>query len=79
MDDDASIREVFAQVTAGAPNFTRRMAITMADMFGAGPLTMVARLERMGLVREGSVDWFKSNGGITREHVETVRRAATPA
>lgn len=81
---DHALKEAFASVCEGCmpladkpPAFTRRMAVTLADMFGAGPMTMVLRLERMGLVRQGSFDWFKANGGITRDHVDQVRRDAS--
>ena len=77
--DDASLKVAFSSVVdACSPLsdghvFSRRMAVTLADMFGFGPMTMVLRLERLGLVNPGSFDWFKMNGGITRAHIEQVR------
>ncbi|MCA6114268.1 hypothetical protein J6524_04905 [Bradyrhizobium sp. WSM 1738] len=74
---DAEINDLFRRITDGEDKFTRRMAITMGDILGFGPLTMVLTLERMGLLRDGSFDWFKANGGITRDQIEQVRREST--
>lgn len=71
--DDPALRAAFWSVAGVAPTLTRRMVITLADMFGDGPMAMVARLERLGLARKGSFDWFRANGGITRADVATVR------
>lgn len=71
--DDAALRAAFASVVGLSPTLTRRMVITLADMFGDGPMAMVARLERLGLARKGSFDWFRANGGIDRHHVEAAR------
>jgi hypothetical protein len=77
--DERALREAFASVVGDAEVFTRRAAILLADMFGTGPMDMVLRLERMGLVREGSLDWFRSNGGISFDQIEQVRREAAAA
>ena len=72
IDDDA-LRAAFAAHRAGAPKFTRRMAITIADLFGVNPMSMVWRLEKMGLIKRGSWDWFRMNGGITADNIKEVR------
>jgi hypothetical protein len=74
--DDAAIPGLFKPIKAGEKKFTRRMAITMGDILDYGPLTLVLKLERMGLLRAGSFDWFKANGGITRAHIRQVRQEA---
>jgi hypothetical protein len=71
--DDPALRAAFADIVGDMPTLTRRAVITLADMFGDGPMAMVARLERLGLAREGSFDWFRQNGGITRTDVYLVR------
>lgn len=72
IDDDA-LRAAFAAHRAGAPKFTRRMAITIADVFGVNPMSMVWRLEKMGLIKRGSWEWFRMNGGITADNIKEVR------
>lgn len=72
MDDDA-IEAAFRAHTEGQTHFTRRMAITIADMAGMRPMSMVWRLEKMGLLRRGSWCWFRDNGGITAAQVQLVR------
>lgn len=75
IDDDA-LRAAYAAHRAGAPKFTRRMAITIADLFGVNPMSMVWRLEKMGLLKRGSYEWFKMNGGITADNIREVRAGA---
>lgn len=75
IDDDA-LRAAFAAHAEGQGKFTRRMAITIADMFGVNPLSMVWRLEKMGLLKRGSWDWFRMNGGITADNIKEVRAGA---
>lgn len=72
MDDD-TLRAAFKAHTEGQTKFTRRMAIILADMADTRPMSMVWRLEKMGLLKRGSWDWFKANGGITRDHITEVR------
>jgi hypothetical protein len=57
----------------GQTKFTRRMAITIADAAGETPRQIVQRLERLGLLKRGSWDWFVRNGGITKAHIAEVR------
>lgn len=76
--DEAALRAAFdahtAETVRGKPNyFTRRMAIVIADQFGATPRQIVDRLEVLGLLKAGSWAWFKHNGGITRAHVAEAR------
>ncbi len=68
------LRAAFEAHTKGATKFTRRMAIAIADMAELPPMSLVWRLEKMGLLRRGSWDWFKANGGITAEHIKDARR-----
>jgi hypothetical protein len=70
-DDD--LRAAFAAHKQGAAKFTRRMAIAIAEMADMRPMSLVWRLEKMGLLKRGSWEWFRNNGGITREHIEEVR------
>lgn len=75
MDDD--IRTVFKSHTKGADRFTRRMAVNIADHFGMRPMSMVWKLEKLGLLRKGSWSWFKDNGGITKYHEAEARADRT--
>jgi hypothetical protein len=76
MDMD-TLTTAFNAHKAGQTKFTRRMAIALADMDGTTPKQLVLRLERCGLLKEGSWDWFAANGGITQEHIREARE--TPA
>jgi hypothetical protein len=71
--DDESIRAAFNAHKEGSDKFTRRMAIHIADMAGMKPMSLVWRLEKLGLLKRGSWEWFKMNGGITRDHIAEVR------
>jgi len=68
MDDDA-LRAAFKAHTTGQEMFTRRMAIHLAMMADMRPMSMVWRCEKLHLIRPGSWEWFKANGGITDDHV----------
>lgn len=57
----------------GETCFSRRRVILIADLFGMKPMPMVWQMEKRGLMKRGSYQWFKDNGGITREHVIEVR------
>lgn len=72
MDDD-TLRAAFKAHADGQEKFTRRMAITLADMADMRPMSLVWRLEKMGLLKQGSWEWFKENGGITKDHVAEAR------
>ena len=72
MDMDA-FSAAFRSHSEGQDKFTRRMVIALADMDGSTPRQTVRRCERLALLREGSWDWFISNGGITKEQIEQVR------
>lgn len=72
MDDDA-LRAAFAAHKEGQTKFTRRMAIAIADMAQMRPMSLVWRLEKLGLLKRGSWEWFKANGGITHDHIVEVR------
>ncbi|NBW14539.1 MAG: hypothetical protein EBR82_41725 [Caulobacteraceae bacterium] len=71
-EDD--LRAAFAAHTTGATNFTRRMAIAIGNFAGVPPMSVVWRLEKMGLVKKGSWDWFNANGGITQKHIAEAQR-----
>lgn len=73
MTTDA-LDDAFRAHAAGQTRFTRRMAITIGDHFGMSPMAVVRALERRELLQPGSVDWFHSNGGITRDHIEQARK-----
>lgn len=65
---DADLREAFFAHTKGQDMFTRRMAIILANMADQSVRSLIYRLERMDLVRDGTWDWFQANGGFTKEH-----------
>lgn len=71
--DRAALSAAFEAHTAGQTHFTRRMVITIADMFGMTPRQVVRHFEATGLLRSGSWHWFRENGGINAEHVRQVR------
>jgi hypothetical protein len=60
----------------GSGKFTRRMAIHIADLFNVRPMSAVWQLEKRGLIRRGSYEWFKDNGGITADNIKQVRTEA---
>lgn len=72
MDDD-TLRAAFQAHADGQEKFTRRMAIAIADMADMRPMSLVWRLEKLGLLKRGSWEWFKMNGGITADQVQEVR------
>ena len=74
--DNATLEAAFHAHTKGATKLTRRMVIHLADMAGMRPMSMVWRLEKMGLVKCGSWEWFKDHGGIRGETIAQVRREA---
>jgi Zn-dependent peptidase ImmA (M78 family)/transcriptional regulator with XRE-family HTH domain len=67
-----AIRQRFAAITAGQSHLTRRHIILLAHAFGVSREAMVRRLEELKLAREGTWDWFVTNGGITDEQVRQV-------
>ena len=71
--DAATVRAAFEAHTEGSAQFTRRMAINMADFFGVKPMQIVLRLEGLRLLKSGSLRWFQDNGGITSEHIAEAR------
>ena len=71
--DDADLRAAFAAHTRGQEKFTRRMAVAIADMASMRPMSLVWRLEKMGLLKPGSWEWFRYNGGITADHIKQAR------
>lgn len=72
MDNEALAAALQAH-KAGQTKFTRRMAIIIADMAEMKPMSLVWRLEKTGLLKRGSWEWFRNNGGITRAHIDEVR------
>lgn len=78
VDEDA-LRAAFKAHAEGQEKFTRRMAVTIADLFAVRPMGLVWKLEKMGLLKPGSWGWFHENGGITADHIKEARetRAAT--
>lgn len=70
--DNATLRLAFFAHTAGQEKFTRRMAIAIALSADETPRRIIQRLEREGLLKYGSWDWFATNGGITKEHIAEV-------
>lgn len=70
--DNETLTAAFRAHADGQEKFTRRMAIHLANMADMRPMSLVWRLEKMGLLKRGSWDWFKQNGGITQEQVREV-------
>lgn len=77
LDDDALRAAVAAHredaLSKGDKCFSRRRVIAIADLFGWPPMPMVWQMEKRGLLKRGSYEWFKQNGGITYEDVCEVR------
>lgn len=72
------LRAAFHAHKKGQTKFTRRMAIHIAHFAGVPPMSVVWRLEKMGLLKRGSWDWFKANGGITKSQIEEVLQRTKP-
>lgn len=73
------LEAAFRAHTAGETNFTRRMAINIGDFLGLTPMAVVWKLEKRGLIKSGSWEWFKINGGITKTHIAEARADRSPA
>jgi Zn-dependent peptidase ImmA (M78 family)/DNA-binding XRE family transcriptional regulator len=67
-----AVRQQFAQITAGQSHLTRRHIILLAHAFGISREAMVRRLEELSLAKQGTWDWFTSNGGISDEQARQV-------
>lgn len=67
-----AVMEKFKELTTGSSHLTRRHIILLAHFFGVSRQAMVMRLEKLGLTKKGTWDWFKDNGGITDEQVRQV-------
>lgn len=76
--DMPALTAAFNAHKAGQTKFTRRMAIVLADMDGTTPKQLVLRPERVGLLKQGSWDWFAANGGITQDHIREARETPAP-
>lgn len=76
--DEETLRTAFKAHAEGQTHFTRRMAVKIADMADMKPMSLVWRLEKMGLLKPGSWEWFQENGGITSADVEQVRNGRSP-
>lgn len=70
--------ESFARITDGQSHFTRRHVILLAHEHKVSREAMVRRLEELSLVREGTWDWFESNGKITDRQAEEVLGSLPP-
>lgn len=71
-----SFEESFRQLTAGADKLTRRHVILLAHQHNLSREAAVRRLEELDLVRKGTWEWFKRNGGIKDEQAREVLGAA---
>jgi len=67
-----AVAQKFQEVTAGSDRLTRRHVIALAHLFGVSREALVRRLEELKLVKEGTWNWFQSNGGITDEQARQV-------
>ncbi|MDX2085754.1 MAG: XRE family transcriptional regulator [Candidatus Melainabacteria bacterium] len=71
------VTKKFQELTAGSSRLTRRHIILLAHYFGVSIEAMVRRLEELELARNGTWEWFKRNGGITREDIFAVIGSAS--
>jgi Zn-dependent peptidase ImmA (M78 family) len=67
-----AVMSKFSDITAGATQLTRRHVILLSHTFGVSREAMVRRLEELRLTKNGTWDWFQTNGGITDEHARQV-------
>lgn len=67
-----AVMQKFQELIAGSNTLSRRHVIILAHFFGVSREAMVRRLEELRLVKEGTWDWFQSNGGITDEQMRQV-------
>lgn len=67
-----SFEESFRQLTAGADKLTRRHVILLAHQHNLSREAAVRRLEELDLVRKGTWEWFKRNGGIKDDQAREV-------
>ena len=67
-----AVMQKFQEVTAGSDNMSRRHVIILCHFFGVSREAMVRRLEELRLVKQGTWDWFQTNGGITDEQARQV-------
>lgn len=67
-----AVMQKFQEVTAGSDNLSRRHVIILSHFFGVSREAMVRRLEELGQVKQGTWDWFQSNGNITDDHARQV-------
>lgn len=74
-----ALEAAFRAHSAGETKFTRRMAINIGDFLGLTPMAVVWKLEKRRLIKSGSWDWFKSHGGITKNHITEARADRSPA
>jgi len=68
----SAVKLKFQEFLAGAERFTRRHVVVLAHFFGVSREAMVRRLEELGLIREGTWDWFDANGGISDAQAKQV-------
>lgn len=64
--------EAFYRNVAGNDRISRRCVILVSNLFGVSNEFSVRRMEKLGLVNEGTWEWFKANGGITKKYVNEV-------
>lgn len=67
-----AVMQKFQEVTAGAPNVSRRHVIILAHYFGISREALVRRLEELELAKQGTWDWFLDNDGISDEQARQV-------
>jgi Zn-dependent peptidase ImmA (M78 family)/DNA-binding XRE family transcriptional regulator len=67
-----AVMQKFQEVTSGSDRLSRRHVIVLAHFFGVSREAIVRRIEELGLVKEGTWDWFQDNGGITDDQERQV-------
>lgn len=60
------------EITADAPNLTRRHVVVLAHYFNVSREALVRRLEELSLVKPGAWDWFEANGKISDKQAEDI-------
>lgn len=67
-----AVMQKFQEVIAGSSRLSRRHVIVLAHFFSVSREAIVRRLEELHLIKQGTWDWFESNGGISDEQVRQV-------
>ena len=67
-----SFEESFRQLKEITGKTTRRLIILLSQQYNISRQACGLRLEKLGLAKKGTWDWFEKNGSITEDHVRKV-------